>query len=87
MFFPPGFSFEIATTPDSCKSRSEPARARPGLKSRAFGVRAAKCRAGPDEARPGRARAGSDRLLHESGRHQKSEFWRDYEVIVNPILD
>jgi len=31
---------------DSCKSRSEPARARPGLKSRAFGVWAAKCRAG-----------------------------------------
>ena len=42
---------KIAFEADSCKSRSEPARARPGLRSRAFGVRAAKCRAGSDEAR------------------------------------
>jgi len=46
--------------PDSCESRSEPARARPGLKSRAFGVGAAKCRAGPDEARPDRRKPDAD---------------------------
>jgi len=46
--------FQIGPPSDSCKSRSEPARARRGLKSRAFGVRAAKYRAGPDEARPAR---------------------------------